>query len=142
MSQINLEIAKCCGTCTGANSKSKSKPEDHAPHYMVAKTERWCQKHGIPTVREAVCSDWKLEPKKGGVPAVKRALSQNRRLQAILKLKKKLEFGAIGWNGYTFAISTDGFVVCNYPHSSSEYWYRLSCKENRFDKFLFGDDEE
>lgn len=136
MNKPIIEIAKCCGTCTGANRKAQPKSEDHVAHYMVAKTERWCEKHGIPTVREAVCPDWELEPKKGGTPAVKRALKQNRRLKAILELKKSLLLDKIvTWNGYRFKIDNDR-VVFSYPNSGSGSYYSMSCKENRFDEFL------
>lgn len=136
MSQITLEIAKCCGTCAGANRKAQIKPEDHAPHYMIAKTERWCEKHSIPTVREAVCSDWELQPKKGGAPAVKRALRQNLRLQAILKLKERLlKYKALTWGGYRFEIEDD-YVVYRWIRDSDGWTQKMSCKESRFDKFL------
>lgn len=135
--QITLEIAKCCGTCAGANHKARPQPQDHAPHYMIAKTERWCQKHSIPTVREAVCPDWELEPKKGGVPAVKRALRQNLRLQAILKLKEQLyNDKVLVWEGYRFEIEKDYVVYSRWISDSNGYTHRISCKESRFDRLL------
>lgn len=135
MNPPTLEIAKCCGTCVWTNQKKRPQPEDHAAHYTVAKTERWCQKFNLPTVREAVCPDWELEPKKGGAPAVKRARRQNERLAAILRLKERLLRDKIAaWEGYKFKIENDYVVFC-YPNSDN--WYRVSCKSrNRFDEFL------
>lgn len=137
MEQTAIKIAQCCGTCVWTNQKKRPKPEDHAPHYTIAKTERWCEKFGIPTVREAVCDKWELELKRGGAAAVKRALSQNRRLRAILELRDRLLRDKIAvWNGYRFKIQNDR-VVYSYPNSlPTDSWYRMSCKENRFDKFL------
>lgn len=138
MTPPTLETAKCCGACTWANRKKRPQPEDHTPHYMVAKTERWCEKFNIPTVREAVCPDFELETKRGDAAAVKRALKQNKRLAAILELKARLEKEkTIIWKGYTFAISADDRVVySSWSGRDSKSWYRMDCKESRFDKFL------
>lgn len=132
-----LETAKCCGACVWTNKKKRPQPEDHAPHYMVAKTERWCEKFSIPTVREAVCPDFELETKRGGAAAVKRALKQNRRLAAILQLKARLfQDKIVVWEGYRFRVENDR-VVFSYPNSTkADRWYKMDCKESRFDKFL------
>lgn len=133
-----IEAARCCSTCVWANTKKFNPGEDHAPHYMIAKTERWCVKHQIPTVREAVCESWEIEQKRGGVPAVKRALRQNKRLRAILDFKKRLCVEkAIDWNGYRFSV-VDGFVQYSYRNNSilENSWYRVSCKDTQFDKLF------
>jgi hypothetical protein len=137
MNPPTLETAKCCGSCIWTNKKKRMTPEDHAPHYTVAKTERWCEKFSIPTVREAVCSDFELEPIRGGAAAVKRALKQNRRLAAILELKARLEKEKkIIWKGYKFAISADDRVVYSWLGYDTSSWHKMDCKESRFDKFL------
>ena len=139
MKFLGLQIAKCCGTCISANEKKRDIPEDHAPHYAVAKTERWCSKFKIPTVREAVCDEWTLCEKRGGAPAVKRALSQNRRLAKIIKLHERLEKEPeVFWKRYAFAL-VDGRV--NYRWDGGSFWHLVSCKENAFDDFLFGSDK-
>lgn len=82
---MELRIAKCCGACKHVN-KPKI-PEDHIAHYSVAKTERWCYKHGRPVTREAVCNDFEWENKKGAVPAFKRILAFNKKLEEIIRIK-------------------------------------------------------
>lgn len=137
MKFLGLQIAKCCGTCISANEKKRDIPGDHAPHYTVAKTERWCSKFKIPTVREAVCDEWTLCEKRGGEPAVKRALSQNRRLAEIVKLHKRLEKEpVIFWRSYAFSL-INGRV--NYRWGNGSVWHQVSCKESAFDEFLFSD---
>lgn len=76
-------------------------------------------------------------PDFGGAAAVKRALKQNRRLAAILKLKARLEKEkTVTWEGYKFAISADDRVIYSWLGYDSESWSRMNCKESRFDKFL------
>lgn len=135
MTRPTLETAKCCGSCVWTNKKKRPQPEDHAPHYTVAKTERWCEKFNIPTVREAVCTDFELEPKRGGAAAVKRALKQNRRLAAILELKARLEKEKkITWEGHLLRIENDLVV---YAYRDASYgWHKMSCKTSTFDELL------
>lgn len=83
---VNLILAKCCGSCKHVNRPNQ--PKGHAPYYTVAKTERWCYKYGIPTMREAVCKGgW--EPQAGRSAATSnmaRIRRQNERLQRILEI--------------------------------------------------------
>ncbi len=84
---VKLSIAKCCGACMHVNKPKK--PQDHAAHYEVAKTERWCYKYNIPTVREAVCEEG-FELAAGRCAAktnLGRANKQNERLQRILAIR-------------------------------------------------------
>lgn len=108
---MELNIANCCGTCIWANSAHKKKAviDTHAAHYTVAKTERWCLKHNIPTVREAICHEgYELDNKKGGSPAVKRARSQNIRLEKIIKCKEYvLKNGPIEFDRRIFMVVDD-----------------------------------
>lgn len=86
---MNLRLANCCGSCKHVNKPKK--PEEHAAHYTVAKTERWCFKHGIPTMREALCDDYEFESKRGANPAFKRILKQNEKLNKIIEIKKYMQ---------------------------------------------------
>lgn len=84
-----LTTAECCGNCVHS---SKPKPAaDHIAFYEVAKTERWCYKHNWHITRECVCQDFELEPKKGGVPACKRAFAFNKKAQEINELRQRME---------------------------------------------------
>ena len=84
---IDLTFAKCCGNCV--HSSRPKKPEDHAAHYDVAKTERWCYKHNCYITRETVCDEFEQDNKRGGVPAAKRILKFNQKLQKYNELRDK-----------------------------------------------------
>lgn len=86
---INLTFAKCCGNCV--HSSRPKKPEDHAAHYDVAKTERWCYKHNCYITRETVCDEFEQDNKKGGVPAAKRILKFNQKLRKYNELRDKAQ---------------------------------------------------
>lgn len=83
---MELKLAKCCGSCKHSNKPKQ--PSDHAPHYSVAKTERWCYKYNIHTTRESYCEEgYELEKRKGASPAYTRILSFNKKLNQIIKIK-------------------------------------------------------
>lgn len=95
---IDLTFAKCCGNCV--HSSRPKKPEDHAAHYDVAKTERWCYKHNCYITRETVCDEFEQDNKKGGVPAAKRILKFNQKLQKYNELRDKAkELGVVEIQG-------------------------------------------
>ena len=73
-----LKFAQCCGNCT--HSSRPKKPDDHAAHYDVAKTESWCYLHNQHITRECVCGDFEQDNKRGGVPACKRVFAFNNKL--------------------------------------------------------------
>lgn len=83
----DLTFAKCCGNCI--HSSRPKKPEDHAAHYDVAKTERWCYKHNCYITRETVCDEFEQDNKKGGVPAAKRILKFHQKLQKYNELRDR-----------------------------------------------------
>lgn len=86
---IDLTFAKCCGNCI--HSSRPKKPEDHAAHYDVAKTERWCYKHNCYITRETVCDEFEQDNKKGGVPAAKRILKFNQKLRKYNELRDRAQ---------------------------------------------------
>ena len=105
---MNLEIAKCCGTCIHCNKPKR--PTEHEAHYMVAKTERWCYLNNIKTTRECVCDCYEIDNKKGGVPACKRIFKFNERAERILTLVKAMNDNHVeklettGWNPTTYVV--------------------------------------
>lgn len=128
---MELKIAICCGSCKHVNKPKIS--EDHAAHYSVAKTERWCYKNNIVVTRESVCNNHELENKKGAVPAFKRILAFNKKLEKIITIKKWMEENNI-------SIITDGnrdFSIVNdkihYKYNDwkdiKSGWYLVSCKD-------------
>lgn len=137
---MELQIAKCCGTCKGSVSP-KRKIEDHVAHYSVAKTERWCHKLNIPVSRESFCSDdnYELEVKKGGTPSVKRANSQIKRLEKIIRVKNILKNDTVKDDtsvsgGRTYFVKDDR--LCYSYSSMSNYSSIVSCKDSGCDKFI------
>jgi hypothetical protein len=91
---MELKISSCCGACKYSN-KPKTPDETHAPHYTIAKTERWCFKHEVHTIREATCTDFEMETKKGAVPAYKRILTFNKKLSNIIRIKEWMQQNSI-----------------------------------------------
>lgn len=53
---MELKMGNSCGSCI--NSNRPKTPRDHAAHYEVAKTERWCFKHNCHITRETTCDDY------------------------------------------------------------------------------------
>jgi hypothetical protein len=126
---MEIKIAQCCGACKYVNIPKK--PEDHAAYYTVAKTERWCYKHGIPVTRETVCDEFEIENKKGAVPAFKRILAFNKKLEEIIRIKNWMEENnilSIKYSTYEFSI-VKGKVYYRYTDWNSD-WYLVSCKES------------
>lgn len=135
---MNLRIADCCGACVHVDVPKK--PEDHAPHYSVAKTERWCFKHGVPVTRESVCDDFTLETKKGAVLAFKRILAFNRKLTQIISIKDWMEQNQVEELVYynncggrkipnmVFTIR-DGKIAGRFCSSNWGSWSTVSCKQ-------------
>lgn len=140
---MNLKIAQCCGTCIHSNKPKK--PEDHTPHYSVAKTERWCYLNKCNTTRECVCENYERDNKKGGVPACKRVFKFNERAERILRLVSKMqefnieELNTYGWNPKTFIVN-DGWLYRKYymtrPFTKEKYTSinRVNSKESDFDE--------
>jgi hypothetical protein len=128
---MNLRIAECCGSCKHSNKPKK--PEDHAAHYSVAKTERWCYKNGIPVTRESVCDNYEMETKKGAVPAFKRILAFNKKLEKIIEVKNWMEennIEKITYRNYDFAI-VNGKVCYRWNDWKDSSWYLVSCKDSQ-----------
>jgi hypothetical protein len=99
MNKEPLRFAECCGNCVHCNRPKQ--PSDHAAHYTVAKTQRWCYHHKFRTTREAVCDNFELEQKKGGIPAIKRVLNFHKRAERIKGLAEKMKDREIEVFGYT-----------------------------------------
>jgi len=139
---MKLEIAKCCGTCIHCNKPKQ--PEEHAAHYMVAKTERWCYLNKLNTTRECVCENYEIDTKKGGVRACKRIFSFNDRAERILKLVNKMkefnieELNTYGWNPKSFILKEDWLYrkfILTKPFTKEQYISldKVSPKEKEFD---------
>lgn len=133
---MELRIANCCGACKYVNRPKK--PEDHAAHYTVAKTERWCYKYGIPVTRETVCDEFELETKRGAYSAFKRILAFNKKLEKIIEVKKWMKennIEKITHRDYDFSVINDKLCY-RWNDWKDSKWYILSCKESEAYKKL------
>ena len=129
--QVNISFAKCCGNCV--HTSKPKKPDTHAAHYDVAKTERWCYLHNIYITRETVCDDFSWETKKGGVPACKRVFKFNEKLLLLRELQSKLK--NLNLLNTEIKVADRVFVVregvnyIEYGYSDGRLWGRYSCKD-------------
>lgn len=112
MNNEPLKYAQCCGNCVYCNRPKR--PEDHAPHYETAKTQRWCYFHKFRTTREAVCDNFEQEQKKGGIPAIKRVLKFHQRAQRIKDIAKKLGEQKIYLKNTITVSQKDGWLYYEY----------------------------
>lgn len=133
---INLTFAKCCGNCV--HSSIPKKPEDHAAHYDVAKTERWCYKHNCYITRETVCDEFEQENKKGGVPAAKRIFKFNQKLQKYNELREQAEMLGITElpGDYEYYVLIDGRWCYKYTSLGGVYYHSIRCKDREAEKQL------
>lgn len=102
-----ISVAKCCGSCKHA-SRPKT-PQDHAPHYSVAKTERWCYRHNQHITREAVCDDYELETKKGASSSIKRVINFNKKLEKVDEVKQFMIH-----NNISELVYKGSYTMCHY----------------------------
>lgn len=133
---MNLTFAKCCGNCIHSNKPKK--PSDHAAHYDVAKTERWCFKNNCYITRETVCDEFEQENKKGGVPAAKRIFKFNQKLQKHNELRDKAErWGVTELQGdcESYAL-IDGRWCYKYTALGTPYYHPIRCKDRDAEKQL------
>ena len=133
---IDLTFAKCCGNCI--HSSRPKKPEDHAAHYDVAKTERWCYKHCCYITRETVCDEFEQDNKKGGVPAAKRILKFNQKLQKYNELRDKaqrLGVTEVQGSDCIYALKNDKWYYRYTGWQGASYW-AIRCKDKDAEKQL------
>lgn len=131
MKELNYAI--CCGNCI--HSSRPKNPDDHAPHYYVAKTERWCYLNHCFITRELCCESYDPDIKKGGIPAAKRVLAFNKKLDLLRIFEEKLNGRKISYfkndrefkfwilNAKVYKQWPDGVTVCYGPKDkeTSEY---------------------
>ena len=133
---MNLTFAKCCGNCIHSNKPKK--PSDHAAHYDVAKTERWCYRHCCYITRETVCDEFEQENKKGGVPAAKRIFKFNQKLQKYNELcdrARELGVTEVQGNECIYALRNDKWCYKYILWKDGSYW-AISCKDRDAEKQL------
>lgn len=135
----HLRLSKCCGTCIHVNKPKQ--PEDHAAHYTVAKTQRWCYKNNIMTTRECICDDYEMIQSRGAISSAKRVFNFNDRAERIKKLAKFFEISGVGiiYKGSNHYKAENGWLYYGWTSKSSiygdrEYWSKYSSTESKFDR--------
>lgn len=136
---MELQFAKCCGNCVHCNRPKQ--PQDHEPHYMVAKTERWCFKNNLYITRETTCDNFEMEEKKGGVPAIKRVKKFNERATRIMNLINQMKSCGIeelNCYGTIYCIHNNWlYEKTNYKNhwgEPADYFWKIDAKSNNFDR--------
>lgn len=126
---MNLKIANSCGSCIHANRPKR--PEGHAAHYEVAKTERWCFKHNCHITRETVCDDHEGTTK-AAKTAFTRILNFNKRISAVKNLVELMGDKRIKTGSMTYFVK-DNWLWYQYDSiKGSEY--KLSTKTASHDR--------
>ena len=129
---MELKIGNSCGSCIHTNRPKT--PREHAAHYEVAKTERWCFKHNCHVTRETSCSDHE-GVNRAAKTAFTRIKTYNERIilaHEVLELLKT--YGKpLFVNDYTYFIK-DNWIYYVYGHGKdieNERWtYTLRTKES------------
>ncbi len=120
---MNLRLANSCGSCLYSNRPKT--PREHAAHYEVAKTERWCYKHNCHITRECTCDDHE-----GTSRAAKTAYTRiNNFNERLRKIKKLIEF-----------IGNDVIIVDERYYYVSNGWlkYKYSSMYSTFERTCSG----
>ena len=129
---MELKLGNSCGSCIHSNRPKK--PRDHAAHYEVAKTERWCYLHNCHITRETTCDNYE-GINRAAKTALTRTKTYNERRLKILELVELLGdkkiitnsyiyFVENGWISYVYGKSIDDF------NSNYRSVWKLSSKES------------
>ena len=103
---MEIRLGNCCGSCIHSNRPKT--PRDHAAHYEVAKTERWCFKHDCHITRESSCDDHE-GVSRAAKTAFTRLIKYNARRKAILELAELMGNKPITTRDYIY------FAKNNWP---------------------------
>lgn len=139
MGKFELRMGTSCGSCIHTNKPKK--PREHAAHYEVAKTERWCFLHDKHVTRETTCDDHE-GVSRAAKTAYTRTKKYNERILVAKKVIKLLEeYGKpLVHNGYVYFIENN-WIKYIYGDDVSDieksHWVRsLSTKEGSTDRIL------
>lgn len=127
---IDIKLGNSCGSCL--NSNKPKQPREHAAHYEVAKTERWCFKHNRHVSRECTCDDY-IGVNRSAKTSYSRIIKFNKRVELVLEILELIGDREIIFGNYTF------FKKENWLHNrfdNSDYSYRVSTKVSSYDKYF------
>jgi hypothetical protein len=134
---MELKLGNSCGSCIHSNRPKT--PREHAAHYEVAKTERWCFKHNQHITRESSCDDHE-GVSRAAKTAFTRLIKYNARRKAILELaelmtnkpvitRDRIYFAKNNWVYYVY-----GNDLKKLNESNNYYHYSLRSKESSTDR--------
>ena len=127
---MNLKLGNSCGSCIHSNRPKT--PREHAAHYEVAKTERWCYKHNCHITRECSCDDHE-----GTSRAAKTAFTRinnfNDRLTKIRKIAELIGDDVIVFDNYYYYV-TNGWLKYKYGGMNSSFEHTCNGKSNISDR--------
>jgi len=130
---IELKLGTSCGSCIHTNRPKK--PREHAAHYEVAKTERWCFLHNCHVTRETTCDDHE-GVNRAAKTAFTRTKNYNERLVLIKEVVELLGGEEIKINDYTFYVENNWLKYYWGIRMSHTTSYSVSGKQGDMVKFL------
>ena len=130
---MELRIGNSCGSCIHSNRPKQ--PREHAAHYEVAKTERWCYKHNCHITRETTCDDHE-GISRAAKTSLTRTIKFNQRQAKVLEVIKLLGDKNVIVGGVTFYVRENWLrYKYNYENQYS-YEYSVKTKEGSTDRKL------
>ena len=132
---MELKMGNSCGSCIHSNRPKA--PREHAAHYEVAKTERWCYKHNRHVTRESTCVDHEgvSQAAKTGFSRVSNFNDRIERVKAIVNAlgdrEIKVSFGA----AITFYVEK-GWLKYRYNNFFDEKGNSVNTKSSTNDKYF------
>lgn len=134
---MEIRLGNCCGSCIHSNRPKT--PRDHAAHYEVAKTERWCFKHDCHITRESSCDDHE-GVSRAAKTAFTRLIKYNARRKAILELAELMGNKPITTRDYIYFAKNNwvyyvhGNDLTKLNESNNYFHYSLKSKESSTDR--------
>lgn len=122
-----LEIGKSCGSCIHTNRPKK--PREHAAHYEIAKTERWCFKHQCHVTRETYCEDHE-GVNRAAKTAFTRIKTYNDRAQEVREVAKLMGTDIVETHSYKFRVVNGWIEECYKSNYGNEHWRAMRSKES------------
>lgn len=123
---MELKIGTSCGSCIHTNRPKK--PREHAAHYEVAKTERWCFKRNCHVTRETCCDDHE-GVNRAAKTAFTRIKNHNIRALDVRDVVKHMPDTEVKTQNYIYRITGDWIEYSHISGYTNNHWYKLSSKE-------------
>ena len=130
---MEIRIGNSCGSCIHSNRPKQ--PREHAAHYEVAKTERWCYKHNCHITRETTCDDHE-GISRAAKTSLTRTIKFNQRQVKVLEVIKLLGDKKVIVGGVTFYVR-ENWLRYKYNYENPyTYEYSVKTKESSTDRKL------